>query len=542
MKICFNGWFSGFEDKSNPGLHIEFFLNLFEKVYGEPCEKCNNTESEVLCEFDMLISSSSMVKTTQWQHTYLFSGESTLKCNKNDYTCVLWGERNHENIVNIPLFIPYIYSNNFVNTLETKQEITTIPKNDVCVIISNPRGKERTEFLNELEKHFNVCYAGGYKNNIGGALTPEYNTNEYHTFVNQFKFIISMENSREDTYITEKLINGLLSGIVPVYWGSNKVNDYINNDRFINMKDINNVNEIIEKMKILKEHPDEWLKMVNTNVFPNNENKLERTVENIANDIKCILSTKCWNTISHVCCVSNPDFEQERYKMLKDLFKGQNIDDCFIKYISPTYKHTITQDIYDTHIKKQLVYALRPNPMKLGELSLFLNYKANLEYIVKNYKEGIFLVFESDVMLGKDIKMLKDFLIDIKDKEWDLIHIGSEVEQIWDSPNFNSPTGYTERITYNNNVFIEDITNDKDIYRLSRKFHTRCTDSFLWKYDSIVKYLIWLDNIETNYGVPMDYYMCNFFEKNPDFKHYWSHDEFFIQGSNLGLMKTTLQD
>ena len=84
MKICFNGWFSGFDDKTNPGLHIDFFLNLFEKVYGVPCEKGNNTESEVLCEFDMLIDCSSLVKTKQWKHTYLFSGESTLKCNKND--------------------------------------------------------------------------------------------------------------------------------------------------------------------------------------------------------------------------------------------------------------------------------------------------------------------------------------------------------------------------------------------------------------------------------------------------------------------------
>ena len=34
MKIYFNGWFSGFDDKTNPGLHIDFFLSLFEKVYG----------------------------------------------------------------------------------------------------------------------------------------------------------------------------------------------------------------------------------------------------------------------------------------------------------------------------------------------------------------------------------------------------------------------------------------------------------------------------------------------------------------------------
>ena len=542
MKIFFNGWFSGFEDKTNPGLHIDFFLNLFEKVYGESCEKCNNNESEVLCEFDMLIGSSSLVKTKQWKHSYLFSGESTLKCNKSDYTCVLWGERNHNNVVNVPLFVPYIYTNNFLNFLETKKEIVSVPKNDVCVIISNPRGKERTVFLNELEKHFNVCYAGGYKNNIGCNLKPHYNTKEYHSFVSKFKFIISMENSREDTYITEKLINGLLSNIVPVYWGSDKVYDYINEYRFLNLKDINNTKHIIEKMILLKENSQQWLKMVNTNVFPNNENKLERTIENITNDIKCIISKKQWNNISQICCVSNPSFEPDRCKMLKELFKGQNIDDCFIKYISPTYKHTISDEVYSKNIKSQLVQTMRRNPMKFGELSLFLNYKAILEYIVKNYKEGIFLVLESDVMLGKDIELFNDFLVSIKDKDWDLIHIGIKSANTWKSPYLKTPIGYSKRIHCNTDKCIEDITTNEDKYRLSRKFYTRCTDSFLWKYDAIVKYLNWLNNIETNYGVPMDYYMCNFFENNIDFKHYWSNDEFFIQGSNLGIIQSTLQN
>ena len=541
MKIYFNGWFSGFEDKTNPGLHIDFFLDLFEKVYGETCEKGSMIESSVLCEFDMLIGSGAVVNQKQWKHTYLFSGESTLKCNKRDYTCVLWGERNHKNVVNVPLFIPYIYTNNFVKRLETKTAITTIPKHDVCVIISNPKGNERTDFLNQLEQHFNVCYAGGYKNNIGGTLMPQYNSNEYHCFVNQFKFIISMENSREDTYITEKLINGLLSNIIPVYWGSNKVHDYINKDRFLNLENVNDSNDIIIRMKQLCENPTEWLKMVNNNIFPNNENKLERTIESIASDIKCALSTNCWNHISHICCVSNPEFEPERCKMLNDLFKGQNIDECFIKYISPTYKHTITKEIYDANIKEQLVQTLRRNPMINGELSLFLNYKANLEYIVKNYKEGIFLVFESDVMLGCDISVFNEFLVNVKDKKWDLIHIGIKSDNTWKNTFLESPTGYTER-KINNEIYIEDITTNIDKYRLSRKFRTRCTDSFLWKYDAIVKYLYWLNNDETNFGVPMDYYMCNFFEKNIDFKHYWSNEEFFKQGSNLGLIPTTLQN
>ena len=56
-----------------------------------------------------------------------------------------------------------------------------------------------------------------------------------------------------------------------------------------------------------------------------------------------------------------------------------------------------------------------------------------------------------------------------------------------------------------------------------------------------MKYLHWMNNIETNFGSPMDYYMCNFFEKNVKFKHYWSKDEFFKQGSNIGIFPTTIQ-
>ena len=55
MKICFNGWFSGFIDKQNPGVSVDFFLELFKKVYNEDCEIGNMDDSEILCEFDMLL-------------------------------------------------------------------------------------------------------------------------------------------------------------------------------------------------------------------------------------------------------------------------------------------------------------------------------------------------------------------------------------------------------------------------------------------------------------------------------------------------------
>ena len=171
MKICFNGWYSGFFDKTNPGTHVDFFIELFKNVYNEDCEIGNVTDSEILCEFDMLLDCpGSYVNYKKWKQTYLFNGESTMRCNPNIYDVVLWGERNYKNVINVPLFVPYIYCNKFMNKLTETKNVTTIPNNDVCVIISNPKGEMRNSFLNALEQNFKVTYAGSYKNNIGGNI------------------------------------------------------------------------------------------------------------------------------------------------------------------------------------------------------------------------------------------------------------------------------------------------------------------------------------------------------------------------------------
>jgi len=550
MKICFNGWYSGFIDKINP-VHVDFFIELFKNVYNEDCEIGDITNSEILCEFDMLLDCpGSYVNYKKWKQTYLFNGESTMKCNPNNYDVVLWGERNYKNVVNVPLFVPYIYCNKFIDKLTQVKQVTTIPNNDVCVIISNPRGDIRNSFLNALEQNFKVTFAGSYKNNTGGNIPYTYNTPEFLQFVSQFKFIISMENSRNDTYITEKIIHGLLTNIVPVYWGSTRVFDYFNKERILCLENQNNILNTIARMKELMQNPNKWLEMVNKPNFVNN--KLERTIENIAKDIRCLINGGCWNHINHIHCVNNPAFEPERHIMLKNMFQSQGINKDFVTYISPTYKNTITEEIYNKYTKNQLVRHLRGSNLTYGELSLFLNYKAVLEDIEKNYKDGLFLIFESDALISKEINKFNRFLDFIKDKEFDLIHLGGFDNSIFSNPFPNFPTGYRQNfnesidvIKYckqniNNNMYIEDLTNINDEFRVVRKFHTRCTDSFLWTYSAIVKFLNFMHLFE-DYSSPFDYYMCNFFEKNINFKHYWSINEFFIQGSNNGLMTSTLR-
>lgn len=542
INIFINGFWDGFIDGTNP-VNSRFFLDLFENVF-----ECQILISSDIEKCDLLLESifgNSILKHKTWKYSFLFSGESRLCENHEKYSCVLWGERNYNNIINLPLFIPYVYCNN------TEYSVAMdIPSKNICAILSNSRGKERNLFIEKLEKLIPIDYAGKYKTNVD-ILHEQYNTPDFSNFVSQYKFIITMENSREDTYITEKIIHGFTSGIIPIYWGSPRICDYFNNERFINVETVDDesVEKVAKKIKFLCENPEEYLKMVNQKVYAN-----DRTIHEIAKDIRNLIFTKPMQTISQIYIVCNPEFEPDRYNNLCDMFYNKmGVSQDNISFISPTYKHTITDDDMNKYVSENIIQNYRIYPMKKSEISLFLNYKAVLESIDRNYKDGSFLIFESDAfIIDENMNKLNDFLNYIESRRnlWDIIHIGySNEEETFGNPYISGTTPYRNYLLSNEfqtpcidqTPYIEDITNECDPVRMIRKYHTRCTDSFLWNYNGIIKFLKYM-NTETKYNAPFDYYMINKFETDETFKHYWTSLPFFIQGSNHGFVGSTIQN
>ena len=552
MNLYAHNFWGGFFDKTNPG-HIQFFLDLFKLVFDQEIYITHNVyESDILLETVFSYDTCLFIKPRPFKYTFLFSGESRLNNFHQHYDCILSCSRNHDNYVNTPLFIYYLYNSNLDLYHKNKTKITSIPPLDFICIVSNPNSIERNYILDELDKHFNISYGGTYKNNIN-QITYVYNTPEFREIISRYKFIISLENSKNDhdTYITEKITHGLLSNTIPIYWGSQLISNYINPERFINIQNYRDLDNIINKIKYLLNNPDEYLKIINQDIKPDNKNI--RTIQDISRDIKNIIfrSDLLQNNIDRIYVLSNPEYEPDRYSRLVSMFDSINISN-HVKYVSPTYKHTITdQDMKDL-IREDLVIRVRPDiPMRRAEISLFLNYKYILQEIVDNYKEdSIFMIFESDVYIKyENINKFKDFLTFVKNldkKSWDLIHIGGYIGQedvIFKTPYECSGMIYRGELSdeYKNMDYIEDITSITDQVRLIRRFNTRCCDSFLWNYQGIVKFLNHM-NTDTNYGAPFDYYMTNYLENNKDFKHYWTDVMFFYQGSNMGIIKSTIKD
>lgn len=288
MKIFLNTFFND--------LDLSPFLCLFTNVYGTPCEFGDFSESDILLE--SVFGNNTAFYKKKWKHTFLFIGEADRRLPlfmpnrlhnnipKDNYSCILKGEINNANVVNFPLFVFYTYCFNFTAKFLKSVVQTTVPPKNVCVIVSNNHDSEgRNLFCERLEQHIKIDYAGAYKNNVPKLRAPHCSP-PFVEFVAQYKFIITMENSKNNHYITEKILHGFSANIIPVYWGSDYVTNYFNEERFIHVKSFRtcDMDTAIQNILLLAHNEKMYLEMVNKPIYKNNSCPI--TLDTIANDIR----------------------------------------------------------------------------------------------------------------------------------------------------------------------------------------------------------------------------------------------------------------
>ena len=279
---------------------------LFQLVFNETIEEGNLDDSDILLE--SVFGDDTVLYYKQWPYSFLLIGESERRLSVfmsnrilnntfKDYSCILKGEHNINNIINFPLFAFYSYSFGFTYKLRKPHyditrwssvynKITNIPSKNVCVIVSNSGDQEgRNYFFEELEKHIAIDYAGAYKNNVP-KINAQHSSPEFIGFVSQYKIIIAMENSKNKTYITEKILHGFAANTIPVYWGSDNITDYFNKERFINVPsfDTTDIQSAITKIIDVLHNDALYLEIVNKPIYANNA--VPFTLYNISTSIK----------------------------------------------------------------------------------------------------------------------------------------------------------------------------------------------------------------------------------------------------------------
>ena len=109
-------------------------------------------------------------------------------------------------------------------------------------VYSNPRCKMRNRFFEKLSKYKRVDSGGKWLNNIGGRVENK------REFLARYKFTIAFENDSHPGYTTEKIVEPMHAGSLPIYWGNPLVHLDFNPRSFVNYFDGGNLDDLVDRV------------------------------------------------------------------------------------------------------------------------------------------------------------------------------------------------------------------------------------------------------------------------------------------------------
>lgn len=186
----------------------------------------------------------------------------------------------------IPLFNLFQYKKIAKIALNLHNEVGKKKTKFCNFIYSNGNAdKKRAEFYNLLNSYKKVDSGGKFLNNIGGPV------NDKFEFQKEYKFSIAFENSSDEGYTTEKIVEAKAAGTIPIYWGNPNITEEFNPKSFINCHDYNNFLEIIEEIKKI-DKDDELFNRYQKEIFFKDENILKIYDQNLEEFLVNIIEKK----------------------------------------------------------------------------------------------------------------------------------------------------------------------------------------------------------------------------------------------------------
>lgn len=261
-----NNWWSGFNTKTDAN-HIGFFELLLSKTKLKNFKITYDlNKANVLLEANY--PNEDIHNYKNWKYKINFIGEPCLPKHEY-YDVVLTSVNNIKNVIDLPLSIAYIHCNNFLPALYTRSKITEVPKHFCTFIVSNPKCEVRNNLFNLINKYKKVSSMGSYANNVGHQIIYPYWSRDYFNVLGNHKFMICCENTKMETYSTEKIVNPYLSGTIPIYWGSHNIKNIFNPNSMLFLEDESqeSINKLIEQIIYLDNNDEKYIEFINRPIF-----------------------------------------------------------------------------------------------------------------------------------------------------------------------------------------------------------------------------------------------------------------------------------
>jgi hypothetical protein len=143
-------------------------------------------------------------------------------------------------------------------------------KRNCLSIISNGAGTFRNNFIDKLMTKIELDNYGKYKHNKDDQIIQNSGWYDLRLCdkINNYKFMICMENTSQIGYHTEKIMHGFRNNIIPIYWGDPVCQVIFNSDAYINVNQLG-VDKAIEKIINLINNYEDYNKMLKEPVFKN---------------------------------------------------------------------------------------------------------------------------------------------------------------------------------------------------------------------------------------------------------------------------------
>ena len=161
------------------------------------------------------------------------------------------------------------YLINKESLLENKKNLKI--NNKFCSFVAtNPSGR-RLDFVPKLQARKYVDCGGTLLNNTGRKIKGRGDQKWKIKYISKFRFNIAFESEIGEGYVTEKILHPLSVNSIPIYWGSDFVNQDFNPKSFINASNYENDEALIEKILDLEKDKEKYVELLRQPCFKNNE-------------------------------------------------------------------------------------------------------------------------------------------------------------------------------------------------------------------------------------------------------------------------------
>lgn len=230
-------------------------------IWNEQLEDNLNLNENII---NMIISIENLNKWTWFLHYNNYNNYNNNKINIYLYNHIdsIYSDNNFIAIPLIHFYINYFNKNNYIYP----SVITNFNEKKFCLCINKSNlNHEIIYFIKELEKIETIDYIKDYSELTNKSC---YNSIELINVLNKYKFILCIENSYSNGYITEKIFNCFFSKSIPIYKGSPVIENYINKDSFINFNE-DNLNYSFELIKNISNDENLYNNFINSKKISN---------------------------------------------------------------------------------------------------------------------------------------------------------------------------------------------------------------------------------------------------------------------------------